>query len=98
MASKARVAVEVCAWSSARPAPIVLISGSEEFLADRALTRIRDALREADPSVEVSDLDASNYGAGQLLTLASPSLFGEPRLIRVSNVEKCTDEFLIEML
>jgi DNA polymerase III delta subunit len=33
-----------------------------------------------------------------LLTLASPSLFGEPRLIRVSNVEKCSDTFLTEAI
>jgi DNA polymerase-3 subunit delta len=98
MAAQAKSAVEVCTWSSAKPAPMVLISGSEDFLADRALTRIREALRDSDPSVEVSDLDASSYVSGQLLTLASPSLFGEPRLIRVSSVEKCNDEFLAEML
>jgi DNA polymerase-3 subunit delta len=98
MAGKAKSTVEVSSWSAARPAPIVLISGSEDFLADRALTKIREFLREADPSVEVSDLDASSYSSGELLTLASPSLFGEPRFIRVSNVEKCNDEFLAEML
>ncbi|MEY4102611.1 MAG: hypothetical protein RIR88_745 [Actinomycetota bacterium] len=98
MAGKAKTAVEVSTWSAAKPAPLVLISGSEDFLADRAATRIRDLLREADPSVEVSDLDASSYTPGELLTLASPSLFGEPRFIRVSNVEKCNDEFLAEML
>lgn len=85
-------------WSAAKPAPIVLVTGAEGFLADRAITAIREQLRHADPSLEVSDLDASNYAPGQLLTLASPSLFGEPRLIRVSDVEKCNDEFLIEML
>lgn len=30
------------------------------------------------------------------MTLASPSLFAEPRLIQVSNVEKCTDAFLAD--
>lgn len=85
-------------WSAAKPAPIVLVTGAEGFLADRAITAIREQLRHADPSLEVSDLDASNYAPGQLLTLASPSLFGEPRLIRVSDVEKCNDEFLMEML
>jgi DNA polymerase-3 subunit delta len=98
MATKAQASSKVAQWSAAEPAPIVLISGTEDFLADRAITRIREALRSADPSVEVSDLDASNYVAGELLTLASPSLFGEPRLIRVANVEKCNDEFLVDML
>lgn len=33
-----------------------------------------------------------------MLTLASPSLFAEPRLIRVAQVEKSTDTFLVEAL
>ena len=72
-----------------RPAPVVLVSGTESFLADRALRLLREGLRTDDPSLEVSDIDAAGYAPGELLTLASPSLFGEPRLIRVSNVEKC---------
>lgn len=98
MAVKAKTAVHAVAWSSAVPAPIVLVSGPEEFLADRAIIRIRDTLRDSEPSLELSDLDAANYVPGELLTVASPSLFGEPRLIRVSNVEKCNDDFLSEMI
>ena len=98
MAGKAKNAIEQLSWNNAKPAPIVLVSGAESFLADRAIQRIRETLREADVSLEVSDLDASSYVSGELLTLASPSLFGEPRLIRVSDVEKCNDEFLAEML
>ena len=96
--SKTKVSIEQLVWSAAKPNPVVLVSGGEEFLAGRAISLIRDQLREADPSLEVSDLDASTYSAGQLLTLASPSLFGEPRLIRVSSVEKCNDDFLVDAL
>lgn len=85
-------------WHQAQPAPLVLISGAEDFLADRATQRIREMLKEQDPAVEVHDIDAASYAPGTLLTLASPSLFGEPRLIRVSHVEKCNDDFLQEML
>jgi DNA polymerase III subunit delta len=84
------------AWHEVRPAPIVLISGTENFLADRALRILRDALRALDPALEVHDVDAADYAPGQLITLASPSLFGEPRLLRVTNVEKMTDAFLDE--
>jgi DNA polymerase-3 subunit delta len=97
-AGKAKIAIPQLSWSTARAAPVILISGAEGFLADRALHLIREQLRTADPSLEISDLDASSYSPGQLLTLASPSLFGEPRLIRVSNVEKCNDDFLTETL
>ncbi len=75
---------------------MILVSGPEPFLADRATRRLRDILTTEDPSLEVSDLDAADYAKGELVTLASPSLFGEPRMIRVANVEKCSDDFLAE--
>lgn len=73
---------------------MVLISGPEEFLADRAGQAIRDRLRSERPDLEVHDIDAASYAAGELFTVASPSLFAEPRLIRVTAVEKCSDAFL----
>ncbi|MCS0499235.1 DNA polymerase III subunit delta [Protaetiibacter mangrovi] len=85
-------------WHRVEPAPVVLVTGPEELLAERAIRAIREKLRAADPSLEVSDIDAGQYAPGELLTLASPSLFAEPRLIRVSQVEKCTDAFLEETL
>lgn len=75
----------------------MLITGPETLLADRAGRAVRDALLAQDPSLEVSDLDAAASGAGELFTLASPSLFGEPRLIRVSSLEKSSDDFLADM-
>ena len=85
-------------WHAIRPAPLILVSGPEAFLADRAVRLLRDRLKDEDPSLEVHDVDAATYAPGELLTLASPSLFGEPRLIRVANVEKCSDAFLEEAL
>nr|WP_218114786.1 DNA polymerase III subunit delta [Leucobacter soli] len=81
-------------YDEARPAPVVLISGPEQFLADRAARTIRETLRSADPSIEIHDVDASGYTAGELFTIASPSLFAEPRLIRVTGVEKSSDAFI----
>lgn len=86
------------AWNKVRPAPVVLVSGTESFLADRAIRSLRDLLKTEDPSLEVHDLEADQYAPGELITLASPSLFGEPRLIRVTTVEKCTDAFITETL
>jgi DNA polymerase-3 subunit delta len=85
-------------WDQAHPAPIVLVSGPEDLLADRATRRIRETLTAADPSVEVTDLDASAAVTGDLTTLASPSLFGEPRLIRVASLERLSEAFLTEAL
>jgi DNA polymerase-3 subunit delta len=97
-AAKPKSAIASVGWDQAKPAPILLVTGPEAFLADRVGSGVRDALRAADPNVEVHDVDATDYAYGTLMTLASPSLFGEPRLIRVSNVEKCNDEFLEDAL
>ncbi|CAN5308586.1 DNA polymerase III subunit delta [soil metagenome] len=86
------------AWNKVRPAPVVLVSGPEDYLADRAIRDLRDLLRAEDPSIEINDIEADQYAPGELLTLASPSLFNEPRLIRVANVEKCTDAFITETI
>ncbi len=93
-----KTAIPVLAWHTVRPAPVVLVSSTESFLADRAIRALRELLRAEDPSLEVSDIEADQYAPGSLLTLASPSLFNEPRLIRVTGVEKCTDAFITETI
>ena len=94
----AKVAIPQLTWDQVRPARVVLVSGTEDFLADRAIRLLRDTLRLEDPNLEVSDIEADQYGPGELITLASPSLFAEPRLIRATGVEKCTDAFISEVL
>lgn len=97
-APKAAVAIPQLGWDKVRPARVILVSGTENFLAERAIRMLRDILRAEDPSLEINDLEADAYGPGELITLASPSLFGEPRMIRASGVEKCTDAFIAETL
>src|SRR5690606_40653955 len=56
-------------WREPLPAPIVLVSGPEEVLAERAIAGVRDYLRAEDPALEVSDIRADDYAAGTLLGL-----------------------------
>ena len=93
-----KITIPQLAFNKVRPAPVVLVSGTEAFLADRAIRALRDILKAEDPSLEVHDIEADRYSPGELITLASPSLFNEPRMIRVVNVEKCTDAFIIETI
>ncbi|KAA9110451.1 DNA polymerase III subunit delta [Microbacterium rhizomatis] len=95
-ASKARTAIPQVSWRDPQPAPVVLVSGPEEVCAERATAALRDYLRAEDESLEVSDLRADDYSPGALLSVTSPSLFGEPRLVRITGVEKCSDAFLAE--
>lgn len=96
--AKSKAAIPQLEWHEVRPAPVVLVSGPQDLFAERASKALRDYLRAEDPSLEISDLDAGSYQPGELLTLASPSLFGEPRLIRVSGVSTCTDAFIEDAL
>lgn len=82
-------------WHRARPAPVVLVSGPETLLADRAVERIHQAMGKG---VAVTHLDAGAYSAGALLAAASPSLFDEPGLVVVRGAEAMNDDFLKDCL
>ena len=88
---------EVVPWHGMREAPIVLVTGPETYLADRVFRELRDRVRIAQPELEVTDLDAANYAVGTFLDVASPSLFGEPRMIRIANGESGGDDFVADV-
>lgn len=85
-------------WRDVGLRPVVLVTGTEGLLGDRAVEAVRRLAREKDPAVETSTIDAAGYEAGQLAAVASPSLFGEARLVQVSGAESCTDAFLPDAL
>ncbi|MBS2961964.1 DNA polymerase III subunit delta [Actinocrinis puniceicyclus] len=69
------------AAGGAAPAPLTLVSGPEELLADRAVAEVVAAARAADPSVEICDLAPGALQPGGLAELVSPSLFGEAKVV-----------------
>jgi DNA polymerase-3 subunit delta len=69
------------------PAPVVVLSGTDQALADAALTRIRASLRTAGQALEPHRLDAASAGAGDLLEAVAPSLFGGKRLVVATGLE-----------
>ncbi|MEV7972239.1 DNA polymerase III subunit delta [Cellulomonas sp. NPDC089187] len=82
------------AWDEVELAPLILVSGPESLLAERAVDRLIGLAREQEPGVEISRIDGSAYAAGELLLATSPSLFAEDRVIVIENVEKGTDELI----
>ncbi len=78
------------------PAPVVLVVGAEDLLADRAVATVTAAVRAADPQTVVETLEAAGYEAGRLEMLASPSLFGGSTLIVVHGVESANDAFVAD--
>ena len=85
-------------WRDAAPAPVVLVVGPEEYLAARATDTIRARARAASPDLEVTRLEAGTYAGGELLMAASPSLFGENKLVEVQGLEAMSEEFLRDAL
>jgi DNA polymerase-3 subunit delta len=85
-------------WRKASSAPVVFVSGPEEFLATRAIRAIREELKKKDPALELHEIDAADYTAGTLLNLTSPSLFAEPRLVIIRGFEKCSDDLITDGL
>ena len=85
-------------WSGIMEAPVVLLSGPEAFLADRASRALLERLKSVTPELELVDLDASTAASGELVQAVSPSLFGEPRMVRLWSFEKTTDGVLEDVV
>ncbi len=71
------------------PQHVTLVVGPEELLADRAVGQVVTAVRRhrPDAQVDVHRLSAVGLDAGVLVELASPSLFGEDKVIVVADVQ-----------
>jgi len=83
-------------WRKISPHPVVLSFGPEDYLISRTIRSVREQLRAADPNLEVHEIEASDYYAGQLADLTSPSLFAEPKLLIIKATERCTDELIAD--
>jgi DNA polymerase-3 subunit delta len=97
-ARKAPATVVTTAPHDLAPAPVVLLAGSEEHLADRALTALTTRMRDLDPTFERTDVSAAGYQKGQLATWTSPSLFDERSLVLVDGVDAASDAFVEDAL
>lgn len=85
-------------WDEAELAPVVLVTGAEALLAERAVDRLIGQARAVDPSVEVTRLQAPSYEPGRLRVATSPSLFDEPRIVVVTDLQGGTEEALADVV
>lgn len=77
---------------------MVLLRVGEEVLGDRAVSRLLSQAREKDPATEVTTVEAAAYQSRQLDQLVSPSLFGEPRVVLVPDLEQMSDALATDLL
>ncbi|PWL20519.1 MAG: DNA polymerase III subunit delta [Candidatus Aquiluna sp. XM-24bin5] len=85
-------------WFEAKPAPLVLVVGPESYLASKSIRTIREQLRQANPELEVSEIQEGTYTAGKLFDFASPSLFAEPRMVIIHGAGEGLLEDLKQLL
>src|SRR5512134_131476 len=75
---------------------MVLITGPEELLVERAIAAVVARAREDD--AEVIRLDAAAYEPGALLVHANPSLFGGAKCLVVRGLHEAPDELQADLL
>jgi DNA polymerase III subunit delta len=71
---------------------VTLVTGKEEFLSERTVVGVREAVRRHDGEAEVSETAASGLSLAQLGELAAPSLFSSTRCVVVRGLENLPEE------
>ena len=76
------------------PAPVTLIVGPEELLAERAVGAAVQAARSTRPGAELRELAAAEVSAGMLLELVSPSLFASATVLVLREVQDAREDLV----
>ena len=71
---------------------VTLVTGKEEFLNERTVAAVREAVLGHDAEAEISETDASGLGGEGLGELGSPSLFSSIRCVVVRGLEHLPEE------
>jgi DNA polymerase-3 subunit delta len=69
-----------------RESAVTVAVGDEELLIERAVGAVIASARAADADTDVRELLAGSLEPGQLAELTSPTLFGERRVLVLSEV------------
>ena len=69
-----------------------LITGNNEFLAERTIVAARSAVRAVDPDADLSELAGADLTPGALVEITSPSLFATRRSVVVRSLEDVPDD------
>src|SRR4051794_17794724 len=77
-------------------APVHVVTGAEELLAERAVQRVLATARGVDAATQVIDVEAAGYARGDLAMHASPSLFGERKVLVVRGLEDASDDLITD--
>jgi DNA polymerase-3 subunit delta len=76
---------------------LTLVLGDDEFLSSRAVFAAVAAARAADADADVHDYDAKTLGPDAFMDMASPSLFGDTRILVVREAQDLTDDVRVPL-
>lgn len=71
---------------------VTLVTGKEEYLNERTVSAVRDAVRAHDSDAEFSEATAGDLSLATLGEMAAPSLFSSIRCVVVRDLEKLPEE------
>ncbi|MFF4987631.1 DNA polymerase III subunit delta [Streptosporangium saharense] len=84
--------------AATNPAPVTLVVGDEELLADRAVGEVVAAARAGDPGAEIHDLLGGKVESGELTQLTSPSLFGDRSVVVIRSAQDLAKDVIAEIV
>jgi DNA polymerase III subunit delta len=71
---------------------VTLVTGPEEFLAERTVASVVDAVRAGDAEADHTEIGSADLGRGALAELTSPSLFSASRAVVVRDLQDLPDD------
>jgi DNA polymerase-3 subunit delta len=77
---------------------VILVSGPESLLAERAASSILERLRVEAPEVEISTIEASRLDGSKLAEITSPSLFSTRRAAVVTDLASLPADLSAEVV
>jgi DNA polymerase III subunit delta len=77
---------------------VTLVTGKEEFLNERSVAAVKEAVRRHDGDAEVSETEAAGLTLAELGELSAPSLFSTTRCVVVRSLESLPDESVDELV
>lgn len=88
----------MCVVTPSNSTGLVLVSGDDELLAARAVSRAVAAARAADPDADVREYEAAAVSAGEVAEMLSPSLFGGRRVLVVRSGQDARKDLVAALL
>ena len=77
---------------------VVLVTGKEEFLSERTVVSVREAVRRHDGEAELAESPAAGLTLAALGEMSAPSLFSATRCVVVRGLEDLPDESVAGLL